>query len=53
MQLVEIFRNDMEKIYPDIIDIIDKKKNDEYFLDVRNKNNKKKFQVCGRLSTGY
>ena len=31
----------MEKIYPDIIDIIDKKKNDEYFLDVRNKNNKK------------
>ena len=52
MQLVEIFRNDMEKIYPDIIDIIDKKKNDEYFLDVRNKNNKKNFKFVADCQPG-
>ena len=52
MQLVEIFRKDMEKIYPKIIDIIDKENNQENFLNIRNEKNKKKFNFVADCQPG-
>ena len=52
MQLVEIFRKDMEKIYPKIIDIIDRENNQENFLNIRNEENKKKFKFVADCQPG-
>lgn len=52
MQLVEIFRKDMEKIYPKIVNIIDKENNQENFLGIRNEKNKKKFKFVADCQPG-
>jgi hypothetical protein len=52
LQLVDIFSEDMKKIYPKILDIIDKNKSNEDFLNIRNKKNIKEFQFVADCQPG-
>lgn len=52
MKLFEIFREDMKKIYPNIVDIVETKKNNENFLNIRNDKNKNKFQFVADCQPG-
>lgn len=52
LELVEIFRNDMIKIYPRIIDMIDKNKDDKNFLNIRTKENISNFQFVADCQPG-
>ena len=52
IELMKIFEKDMEIIYPKINKIIKEKKNDIDFLNIRNEENKKKFQFVADCQPG-
>jgi len=52
LQLIDIFSEDMKKIYPKILDIVDKNKSNEDFLNIRNKRNIKEFQFVADCQPG-
>jgi hypothetical protein len=52
IELMNIFEKDMEIIYPKINKIIKEKNNDIDFLNIRNEDNKKKFQFVADCQPG-
>lgn len=52
IELMNIFKEDLNIIYPNISKIINEKKNDNDFLNIRNENNKKNFNFVADCQPG-